>query len=122
LGIALAERKLSAEAVQYFERAIQLKPDFADAHYSLGLTLAAQGRWTEAIQELAQAVQLKPDYAVAHLNLGAALAHEGKTADALPQFQQALDLATAQSNAVLAEAARARLKKYQSTSPPAQGP
>jgi tetratricopeptide (TPR) repeat protein len=122
LGIALAERKQTAEAVQYFERAIQLKPDFADAHYSLGLTLTAQGRWPEAIQQLARAVQLKPDYAVAHLNLGAVLAHEGKTAEALPQFQQALDLATAQSNSLLADAARARLRKYQPAPPSAQGP
>ncbi len=122
LGVALAGQKQWADAVRDFERAIQLKPGFADAHYSLGLTLTAQGRWPEAIQQLAQAVQLKPDYAVAHLNLGAALAHEGKTADALPQFQQALDLATAQSNSLLAEAARARLRKYQSTPPPPQSP
>ena len=41
------------------------------------------------------------------------LAGQGKRAEAIPHFQQALDLATAQGNAALAQAARARLKAYQ---------
>jgi Flp pilus assembly protein TadD len=71
----------------------------------------------EAIPHFERAVQLKPDYARAHFNLAAALAHEGKSAEALPHFQQALDLATAQGDIALANAARARLQPNPSPAP-----
>ncbi|MGA3268999.1 MAG: tetratricopeptide repeat protein [Verrucomicrobiota bacterium] len=117
LGVALAAQGRAAEAMQDFDRAIQLDPDLAEAHYNLSLALANQGRWAESIEHLERAVQTKPDYAAAHFNLGTELVLEGRGAEALPHFQQAVNLATAQGNAKLAEAARARLKANQQPQP-----
>jgi Flp pilus assembly protein TadD len=122
LGIALAMQGRLADAVQDFDRAAQLQPRFAEAHYDLALALTTQERWAEAIQHFERAVQLKPDYALAQFNLGIALAHEGKPEEAIPHWEQALNLATAQGNAVLAQAIRARLQAYQPSSSPPQMP
>ncbi len=114
LGAALAAQKNWAEAVQHCERAVQLAPAQALPQMNLGNVLAMQGKMAGAIPHFERALQLKPDYAKAHFNLAAALVHEGRSAEALPHFQQALDLATAQGDIALANAARTRLQ----TNPP----
>ncbi len=118
LGAAWAALGNWAQALQQCERAVQLAPDQATTHMNLGNVLARQGKMAGAIPHFERALQLKPDYAKAHFNLAAALAHEGKLAEALPHFQQALDLATAQGDIALANAARARLQP----NPPPQSP
>ena len=110
LGALLVTQGKLAEAMQTFRQAVQVQPNSAKTRYNLGLTLMTERHWDEAIEQLNQAVELKPDYALAHFNLGTALTQAGKSADALPHFRQALDLATAQGNAALAAAARARLQ------------
>ena len=59
-----------AEALASYQRALHLKPDFAEAHYNLGIALQAQGQIAEALACYQRALQLKPDYAEAHNNLG----------------------------------------------------
>jgi tetratricopeptide (TPR) repeat protein len=49
------------EAIQHYERAIQLDPDYANAHFNLGLALAGQGRAAEAEQHFEQALKLAID-------------------------------------------------------------
>jgi Tfp pilus assembly protein PilF len=63
--------------------ALQLKPDHADAHYSLGIFLARRGRSADAAAAYRKAIALKPDYAESHCNLGIVLWHEGELAQAL---------------------------------------
>ena len=109
LGLALASQRKWAEAMQQYEQAVKLKPDYVDAINNLGTALAVQGRPAEAIEQFNRVLQLRPDYAGAHFNLGLTLGSEGKSAEAMAQFQQAMDLATAQGNAGLAAAIRARI-------------
>jgi tetratricopeptide (TPR) repeat protein len=113
LGAALAGQGKFEEAVPHYQRALQIKPDYVHARFNLGAALDAQGKYAQAIPQYQHVLQLKPDFAQAHYYLGIALAHEAKVSDAPRQFQQALELATAQGNASLAGAARARLKEYQ---------
>jgi tetratricopeptide (TPR) repeat protein len=86
-----AQGKLT-EAVSEYRRAIQLRPDYADAHCNLGGALAAQGKLTEAVSEFRRAIQLRPDYADAHSNLGGALAAQGKLTEAVSDFRRAIQL------------------------------
>ena len=80
------------EAMPHFERALQLNPDYADAHNNLGIALTAQGKVTEAVPHFERALQLKPDSAEAHNNLGLALVKQGKWHEAIPQYERALQL------------------------------
>jgi len=112
LGNALAMQGKVAQAIPHFERALELQPDYAEAHNNLGHALAMQGNWADAIKHYQQALQLKPNFAQAHYYLGMAFASQGKADQAIPQFQQALDLATAQGDPRLANAARAQLQSH----------
>ena len=46
---ALASRGRIDEAIAHFQKALELKPDYAEAHNGLALALAARGRNDEAI-------------------------------------------------------------------------
>src|SRR3989454_7922066 len=92
LGIARAGERKLAEAVEHYQRALQIRPEHAGAHYNLGNALARQGKLTEAIEHYQQAVHLKPDHADAHNNLGNALARQGKLTEAIEHYQQVVHL------------------------------
>ncbi len=65
----------SAEAAR---RAIDLKPDYAEAYNNLGAALNELGRWEEAIVALRQALALKPEFQLARNNLAWALREQQK--------------------------------------------
>jgi protein O-GlcNAc transferase len=46
-------------------RAVQLDPDYADAHHNLGNALLLTGRWPEAIRQYQEVLRLQPDDAAA---------------------------------------------------------
>jgi protein O-mannosyl-transferase len=80
------------EAIDQFEAALRLNPNFAEAHSNLGMALAeVPGRLPEAIDQFEAALRLDPDFAIAHNNLGAVLANSpGRLPEAISQFETAL--------------------------------
>ena len=92
LGNTLAEQGNLPEAIQHYERALQLKPDLAETHNSLGSALADQGKLPEAIKQYEEALRLLPDYGEAYNNLGIALAAQGKLTEAIQQYEKAVQL------------------------------
>ncbi len=92
LGDALAGQGRLAEAVEHYERALQLKPDEAEIHCGLGAALARQGKLAEAIGQYQQALQIRPDDALARYDYGGALASQGKASEAVEQYERALQL------------------------------
>ena len=61
------EKKYAA-AVADFEKAVQAKPDFAEAHNNLAYCLRQQGpsRYNEALEHYNKAIKLKPNLAQAY--------------------------------------------------------
>jgi protein O-GlcNAc transferase len=51
------------EAVACYRRALELKPDYAEAHNNLGNALKDQGKLDEAVACYRRALELKPDFA-----------------------------------------------------------
>src|SRR2546425_4706156 len=90
LGLALARQGKLAEAVEHYEAALRLEPDYVDANYAWGNALARQGKLAEAVEHYQAALRVKPDHANAHTNAGSALAGQGKLAEAIEHYQQAL--------------------------------
>ncbi|MCY2961661.1 MAG: tetratricopeptide repeat protein [Planctomycetota bacterium] len=78
-------------ALEHFRKALELSPDYVEAHSGLGVALGMKGRYDEAIVEIRRALQARPT-AEYHYNLGFALAQQGKFADAIGEFQAALSL------------------------------
>jgi tetratricopeptide (TPR) repeat protein len=101
-GIAFQQSGRVQEAIERYEHALRLKPDYADAHYNLGTVLEQAGRFQDAIGHFEQALRIKPDYATAHNNLGIALRQLDRIQEAIGHFEQALrikpDFATAHYN------------------------
>jgi tetratricopeptide (TPR) repeat protein len=89
LGGSMAEVK---EGMQHFQKALELKPDYAGAHMNLGTALRTMGRYAEAIAQYNEALRLEPNMPEAHTNLGATLKAVGRLDEAINQYRQALRL------------------------------
>ncbi|MCC6889860.1 MAG: tetratricopeptide repeat protein [Hyphomicrobiales bacterium] len=60
LGIILQSRGRMKEAIEAFERAIELNPSMAGAHAHIGFVLARTGRAEEGIEHIRYAMRLSP--------------------------------------------------------------
>jgi Flp pilus assembly protein TadD len=80
------------EAIDHYERSLDLNPASAPTHYNLGIAYAARGRRDDARMQFQKAVDLDPDYAQAHNNLGAILSVSGDVAGALDHLRRAVQL------------------------------
>ena len=80
------------EAVANYTRALQIKPDFAEAHNNLGNVLKSLGKPEEAVASYHRALLIKPDFAEAHSNLGDALNDLGKPEEAVASYHRALQI------------------------------
>ena len=63
LGNVLILEGKPDEATACYQRALQLKPGYAEAHNNLGNALRVQGKPDAAVACYQQTLQLKPDYA-----------------------------------------------------------
>jgi len=90
VGIAIGRLGRFPEAIEHFEQALRLKPDYADADNNLGTALLQEGKVEEAIKHFEQALRIGPNDAHVHFNLGVALEEAGKREEAIEQYQQAL--------------------------------
>lgn len=54
------------EAAVSFQRATEIAPDIAEAHYNLGFLIHEQGKLDSAAASLQRAIELKPDFSDAH--------------------------------------------------------
>ena len=102
LGIALYDKNQPDEAITEYRKAIELNPDYTEAHYNLGFALYARRQPDEAIAEYRKALQIQPNLALVHNNLGVALQNKGQWDEAIAEYRQALhvqpDLALARNN------------------------
>jgi tetratricopeptide (TPR) repeat protein len=92
LGRALLQKGSVDEAIVHDQKALQIKPDFAEAHINLGNALLKKGSVDEAIAHDQRALQIKPDYAEAQNNLGNALLQKGRVDEAISHYQMALQI------------------------------
>ena len=55
-------------AISCYEKALSIKPDYAEAHYNLGFSHHRLGQLDAAVRSYKKVVAIKPDYAKAHNN------------------------------------------------------
>ena len=82
-----------------YHQALQLKPDYLEAHNNLGTVLKNRGRYDEAITAYHQALQLQPDSAGVHSNLGNVLKDRGRLDEAITAHRRALELSPERAEA-----------------------
>jgi Flp pilus assembly protein TadD len=80
------------EAIEHIHNALELDPDFADAHNMLGIILARTGKVDEGIAHLQRAVALIPESPEYHFNFCRLLAAGRRFPDAVPECEKAVEL------------------------------
>ena len=92
LGATLQGQGKLQEAVESYEKAIQLKPDYSDSYSNLGTALKELGQLEQAVESYEKAIQLKPDYADFYSNLGTALKELGQLERAVESYEKVIQL------------------------------
>ena len=90
IGALEAQRKNHQSAIDYLDRALTIKPDYAEAYNNRGTALQELKRLEEALASYDQALRIKPDYAEAYSNRGNALRELKRLDEALANYDQAL--------------------------------
>ena len=91
-GCTLAELGKDEEALQAYNRAIDIKPDYSEAWNNKGITLVKLDKVEEALQAFDKAIAIKPDFYDAWYNKGIVLRPLGKAAEAQKAFRKAEQL------------------------------
>jgi len=90
LGAAFKAQGKLEEAIAAYNKALLIKPDYAEAYNNMGNALTDQGKPDEAIAAFNKALLIKPEYAEAHNNMGNALTDQGKLEEAIAAYNKAL--------------------------------
>ncbi len=80
------------EAIESYEKAIAIKPDWAEAYGNIGSARSQQGDLDAAIANYLQAVALKPELEVLHFNLGNSYLQQNKYEEAITYYQNTLKI------------------------------
>jgi tetratricopeptide (TPR) repeat protein len=80
------------EAIANYQKALQIDPQNAVAHYNLGSLLGMRGNVEESKKHLEQAIRFDPYYAEAYSNLGNVYLMLGNTKEASSTYRRALEL------------------------------
>ena len=63
MGMALQEQGKLEEAIEAQNKALAIKPDYAEAYNNMGNAFKDQDKLEEAIEAYRKALAVKPDYA-----------------------------------------------------------
>jgi tetratricopeptide (TPR) repeat protein len=91
-GVAYARRQQPKEAIEDFNRAIQLYPEYAAVYNNRGNVLLGLGAVREAQRDFDRAILLAPGYAAAYSNRAGARMRLGEIEPALADYTRAIAL------------------------------
>ena len=91
LGLPLADLRPGRRGHHHYQKALEIKPDYAEAHDNLGWPWWP-GRVDEAIAHYRKALEIKPDYAEAYYNLASVLVGRGQVDAAIAHYRKALEI------------------------------
>lgn len=92
LGMVAHSTGQSRIAVEFINRAIQLKSQVPAFHNNIGLVLQGLKDLPRAAASYQRALELQPDYAIAHNNLGNVCKEQGRLSEAAACYRNALEL------------------------------
>ena len=86
------KQKEYEKAITHYTKAIELNPNFAEAHCNRGLVYANKDDLNSAIQDFNTAIELNPNFAEAYYNRGFAYNNKGDFDTAIKDFDTAIHL------------------------------
>ncbi|WP_445638295.1 hypothetical protein NSTC745_03552 [Nostoc sp. DSM 114161] len=91
-GNTLFDLQRYQEALAVYEKAVNIRPDYAQAWNGQGKTLSQLKKYKDALAAYDKAIQLKPDYLEAWVGRGLAFDNLQRYQDAIASFNKALEL------------------------------
>src|SRR5829696_3971712 len=88
----LFNQKKYDEAIPYFDKALQVEPNYTDALVNKGGALNNLGKYDEAIQSYDKALQIDPNFTRALINKGNALSDLGRYDEAIQNYDKVLSI------------------------------
>ena len=102
LGYLRLEKGRVNEAISYFNKSLEINPNFSEPENNLGDALVRIGKTDEGMRHFRRAAELDPDSPASYYNLGNAWLENGHPEEAMEQFRKALRIypgfAKAQNN------------------------
>jgi len=117
LGNSFYHRKNPEEAVDCYEKSVQINPNIAVSHYNLGNLFYDFERYTEAEREYKEAIRISPEDTEAHVSLGNLLKEERRYNEAEKEYKEALRI---NSDLAIAHNALGILYRYLKNYPEAE--
>lgn len=90
LGQIYAVQGKTDDAINYFQKSLEIAPGKAWTHYNLALALKGKGIIDESIEQFQQTLRIDPSDAEARYELADLLESQGKISGAVEQLNQAL--------------------------------
>jgi len=80
------------KAIEYYKKAIELKPDYTEAYYNMGGAYYDKGNYDKTIECCKKAIESKPDDAETYYGMGGAYYHKGNYDKAIEYYEKAIEL------------------------------
>jgi tetratricopeptide (TPR) repeat protein len=91
-GLALFNDGRIEEAVDHYNKAIRITPDYAGVYNNRGAAYTKLGQYQLAFEDFNKAIRLKPDYAEGYYNKGIVYTDLGQYKPAIENFDKAIRL------------------------------
>jgi tetratricopeptide (TPR) repeat protein len=92
LGVIYKQQNQLDLAIDCYQRAIAINPNYAEAFYNLGLALTMQGNWAEAIANHQKAIAINNSFVQAHVCIGILKRFQGDLDAAIASQRWAINL------------------------------
>lgn len=92
LGTAFHYKGFLDEALELFDAAVRVKPDYHEALNNFGVAEMAAGNYDRAVENLTRAVEQRPGFADYRNNLGEAYLAKEEAKRAILEFEQAISI------------------------------
>ena len=92
LAVIYGRENNKKDMIKLLKKALEIKPDFADALNNLGNAQKEQGDLSAAIDSYQKAIKSQPNFTHAHFNLANTLKDEGEVTNAIDSYQKAIQL------------------------------
>jgi protein O-mannosyl-transferase len=92
LANVLRVRKKLPEAVEHFQTALAIDPDYTQVYHDYSLALAGLGEFDQAIEYMRKYIEKTPPSAPPHVEIGIYLSRQGKTDEEIRAYRRALEI------------------------------